>query len=305
MQPPYQHFGLVRFVQEFDTEEKARDWVWRCRFGGKDFVCRHCQSEAFYAHLSRPEVRTCRSCLKQIRLRAGTIFEHSKTPLLTWIRAIYFVMQGKRGVSALELKRQLGMKSYGTSWAILHKIRAALSERETRYKLKDVIELDGAVFGRRETGNQTEVLIAIESKDWVDEKGKPKSRAGFVKVKVAVETKKSAQAFVDEAVTPGSQVNTDGSPSLRDLKNVDVDYQVTANDPKVIDCWLPWIHKFISNAKSWVIGTHHGVEAKYLEHYLAEYAYRFNRRHDPDSLFHRALTACAIASPKPAYALFG
>lgn len=63
------------------------------------------------------------------------------------------------------------------------------------------------------------------------------------------------------------------------------------------------VHRFISNAKAWIIGTHHGVDAKYLGRYLSEYAYRFNRRHDLDSLFHRALTACALAKPITAQAL--
>ena len=75
------------------------------------------------------------------------------------------------------------------------------------------------------------------------------------------------------------------------------DYQVVANDPVILKRWLPWVHKFISNAKAWVIGTHHGVKSSYLHRYLAEYTYRFNRRHDPDSLFHRALTACALTAP--------
>lgn len=305
MKPRYERFGLIRFVQEIDTEEKARDWVWRSKFEGKDFRCRHCQSEEFYSHQVRPEVRTCRGCLKQNRLRAGTIFQNSKIPILTWVRAIYFTMQGKRGISALELKRQLGMKSYGTTWSILHKIREALRQRDERYKLKNIIELDGASFGKKETGNQQEVLVAIETKDWVDEKGKQKSGAGFAKVMVASETKKEAQEFINQVVAPDTWVNTDGSPSLTSLENVDVDYQVTGNDPIVLAHWLPWVHKFISNAKAWLVGTHHGVEAKYLARYLGEYTYRFNRRHDLDGLFHRALTACAIASPKTAYALFG
>jgi transposase-like protein len=303
--PKYERFKGARFFKEIDTEEKARDLVWRSRFEGKPFVCPHCKHEGFWQHQGRPEIRECRSCHRQIRLRAGTMFQDSKTPMLVWVRAIFYVMQGKRGISALELKRQLEMKSYGTAWSILHKIRESLRQRDEHYKLKSVIELDGATFGRRETGTETEVLVAIESKDWVDEKGKAKSKAGFAKVMVAPETKQKAQEFVDQVIQKDSLVNTDGSPSLRDVKNVDVEYQVVGNDPKVLDHWLPWVHKFISNAKTWLVGTHHGVESKYLGQYLGEYTFRFNRRHDPDSLFHRALTACAIAAPKPAHALFG
>ena len=99
-------------------------------------------------------------------------------------------------------------------------------------------------------------------------------------------------------------VNTDGSPNLINLTGVDVDYRVVGTDKEILDHWLPWIHKFISNAKSWLIGTHHGVESKYLAQYLAEYTYRFNRRHDPDSLFSRALAACVLATPTRSGTLF-
>ena len=196
------------------------------------------------------------------------------------------------------------LKSPRTTWSILHKIREALRQRDEQYKLKNVIELDGASFGKRETGNQTEVLVAIESKDWVDERGRQKSKAGFAKVMVAPESKANLQRFIDTAIEKDSMVNTDGKPGTMDLKNVDVDYQVVNNDPIVLDRWLPWVHKFISNSKSWIIGTHHGVESKYLARYLGEYTFRFNRRHDPNTLFHRALTACVNATPSTEHALF-
>lgn len=100
-------------------------------------------------------------------------------------------------------------------------------------------------------------------------------------------------------------VNTDTSPSFVHLENVDVDYQVIGSSQEVLDHWFPWVHKFVSNAKSWIAGTHHGVEAKYLSQYLTEYTYRFNRRHDPDSLFFRALGACVHAKPVTSQSLFG
>lgn len=225
--------------------------------------------------------------------------------MLTWLRAIFFAMQDKRGVSALHLMRLLGLKSYATAWGMLQKIREALRQRDDRYMLKGVVELDCAHFGKQETGNQSELLIAIESKDWVDEKSRPKSKAGFAKVLVARETKREVQAFVDKAITPGTLVNTDGGSALRDLKHVEADYQVTHQDGDLIDRWLPWVHRFISNAKTWLLGTHHGIDAKYLARYMAEYTYRFNRRHDPDSLFHRALVARSVATPATLRTLSG
>ena len=161
------------------------------------------------------------------------------------------------------------MKSYGTAWILLHKIREALRQRDEIYKLKNIIELDGAISGKRYTGNQTEVLVAIESKDWRDQKGHRKTKAGFAKVLVAKETKENAQNFVDKVIEKSAMVNTDASPSLIHLENVDVDYQVVGSNEEILDHWLPWVHKFISNTKSWIAGTHHGVEAKYLSQYLA------------------------------------
>ena len=226
-----------------------------------------------------------------------------RAPMLIWLKAICFVAHGKRGISTLEVQSELEMKSYGTTWAMLHKIREAFRQRDEKYKLKNIIELDGAVFGKRRTGNQTDVLVATETKNWVDDKGRKKSKAGFAKIIVGRETKKEAQEFVDKVIEKDSMVNTDGSPSLINLENVAVDYQVVGSNQEILNHWLPWVHKFISNAKAWISGTHHGVESKYLGQYLAEYTYRFNRRHDPDSLFFRPLGACVHATPKTEHRL--
>ena len=300
----YQVMKFSHILKELDSEETARIWAWLAKFDGKEFICPKCNQEDYYQHKKNPEIRECKGCHFYVRLRANTIFQSSKTPLLTWLKAICYTMHGKRGVSTLELQNELEMKSYGTTWTLHHKVREALRQRDEKYKLKNIIELDGAVFGKRETGNQTEVLVAVETKPWRDQKGRLKSKAGFAKIVVARETKKEAQEFVDKAIEKNSMVNTDGSPSLIHLENIDVDYQVVGSNQEVLDHWLPWVHKFISNAKSWIVGTHHGIESKYLKQYLAEYTYRFNRRHDPESLFFRALGACMHATPKTAHRLF-
>ncbi len=74
---------------------------------------------------------------------------------------------------------------------------------------------------------------------------------------------------------------------------------------EIVNAWLPGVHKLSSNSKAWVIGTHHGGNSDYLESYLAEYFYRFNRRHDPKRLFHRAVRACVLAQPRTNGTLFG
>lgn len=301
----YERLKTSEFFSRVVCEIDALEWAWRAKFGGKEFECPRCTHDRFYAYSTR-EIRECRLCNLRVRLRPGTVWAHSKLPMLIWFRALFLMIQDKRGVSALQLKRQLGMKSYGTAWKLLHKIRAALRQRDELYKLNNVIELDGAYFNRVATGGEATALIGVESKEWVDENGKSKSGAGFAKVEVTAETKIFAQQFADKNIEPGSMVNTDGDPALTTLKGVDVDYRVDRwNKKNLVATWLPWVHTFISNAKTWLLGTHHGIGADYLENYLAEYTYRFNRRHDPDALFHRGLVACATAKHTLEPALFG
>ena len=121
----YLRLKLAEFFGLVDTEEEARDLFWRAKFGGKEFECPRCHHERFYTFSTRPEVRRCRQCDKEVRVRAGTMLEHSKKPLLVWARALFLMMQDKRGVSALHVQRELGLKSYGTIWGMLHKIRPA------------------------------------------------------------------------------------------------------------------------------------------------------------------------------------
>jgi hypothetical protein len=222
--------------------------------------------------------------------------------MLLWVRAVFLVTQGKRGISALEMYRQLEMNSYGTAWTMLHKIRDAMRQRDSRYQLKGVVELDGAFFGRRKTRNERSVMIAVETKKWTDKKGRRRTKAGFAKVMMLSPLKPSAQAFADLSVRAGSMIHTDG---MYGRFNHFEHEARTCWPPEKSSKWLPWIHRFISNAKTFILGTHHGVEAKHLKRYLAEYAYRFNRRHDPDSLFARAVNACACASARPVHALLG
>jgi transposase-like protein len=296
----YQRFKGMSFFKSVRTEEQARQLVWTTKYEGKEFVCPHCKSEDYWEYACEPEIRKCRGCYAHVRLRQGTMFENSKLSMLTWARAVYFVMSSKRGISALELQRRLGIGSYHTALGLLKKIRRALLERDARYQLSDSIELDGSGFGSARNNNQREVMVAIETKSWMDDKGRKKSKAGFAKVIVADETRENAEKFISKEITLGSSIKTDGGLAFKhtEVDGIKLKHRIMDSKQKKIDAWLPWVHRFISNAKSWIIGTHHGVRAQYLPLYLAEYTYRFNRRHDPDSLFHRAIYAMSQCEPQ-------
>jgi hypothetical protein len=98
----YQRMKCYKILMELDSEEKARAWIWLAKFDGKEFSCAKCSGEKFYQHKQNPEIRECQGCHFRARLRANTIFQYSKIPLLIWLKTICLMTQGKRGISALE-----------------------------------------------------------------------------------------------------------------------------------------------------------------------------------------------------------
>lgn len=304
------------FFIKVKTESEAREFVWEMKFGRDGYKCSRCESKEYWELECRPEIRECQLCSHQERLRVGTCFENSKKGLLVWMRALYFVMQDKRGISALQLQRMLGLNSYQTAWSMLLRIRRSIGLRDERYQLSGAVEFDGAYFlndreklkERHYSGNKKDaVLIAVEQKTWVDEKGRTKSKAGFAKIHITQstkETKDEADKFVTQSIKPRSKILTDGK--FKRFPNMTTVSKTISGDNAAVKEHLPWVHKFISNSKRWILGTHHGrIEPKYLKYYLAEYTFRFNRRHDPNSLFSRALAACCEAKPLTLPALCG
>jgi DNA-directed RNA polymerase subunit RPC12/RpoP len=291
----YEEFPLCSFFTKIDSEQKAIDLIWQYKSAESVYRCSKCKRKKFYQLISRPEIRECKSCGHHNRVRVGTIFQNSKLPLLKWVRGLYLMMMGKRGISALELQKQLELKTYKSSLLMLRKIRFALLNRDKIYKLEGIIELDGAQLGRRETNNDKKVLIAVESKDWIDEHGKEKKKAGFAKVYFGNETKENVEDLIEKDIRMTSEVHTDSSKAFifADAKKIKMKSKPMLGIAERLQAWLPWVQKFMFNAKSWIRGTHHGVDSSYFELYMAEYTYRFNRRHDAKRFFSRALFACA------------
>lgn len=296
----YPRISFRQFVVGINTEEKARQLVWKFKYPA-GFECPKCSSKKFWQLRSRPEVRQCSDCKHTVRLRSGTMFENSKLPLLLWMQAIYFVMQDKRGVSALSLQRLLGLSRYETAWKMLLRIRSSLMHRDREYKLDRLVELDGAFYGKKRDKNdlQATMLIGVETKKWIDSKGREQERAGFAAVLQddwGKETKKAAQTFSKMSLKQSARLKTDGKKMYQKLGH---EHEYGSN--------LKWVNRFISNSKTWILGTHHGLRnpEKYLKYYMAEYTFRFNRRHDPNSLFHRALNAMIQAKPVTLHALCG
>lgn len=247
--------------------------------------------------------RECAACGRQSSVTAGTIFHRTRTPLTVWFAAAWQLTGQKHGISALGLKRVLGLGSYQTAWAMLHRYRSAMV-RPGRERLGGEVEVDETYVGGeepgvhgRQTAKKAIVAIAVEVRE-------PR---GFGRVRLQRVPDLSAAAlvpFVCDVVEPQARVLTDGWRSYGAIKDHGYVHErtvVTASgDPAHVS--MPAVHRVASLLKRWLLGTHQGaVGAEHLDAYLNEFSFRFNRRASRRRglLFYRPLEQAVVTGPTP------
>jgi transposase-like protein len=233
---------------------------------------------------------------------AGTIFQDTRTPLTTWFRAIWCVTCQKTGMSALALQQVLGLGSYQTAWAWLHKLRRAMV-RPGRERLAGRVEVDetfvgGLEEGVRGRGAVKKALIVVAVEEAGDRLGRIRLR------RVPDGSADSLQTFIDEVVEPGSVVHTDGWLGYDRVKKHGYRHEITflSDYAKPANKLLPRVHLVASLLKRWLLGTHQGaVSPTHLDYYLDEFTFRFNRRRSRHrgKLFFRLLQQALAVDPAP------
>ena len=221
-------------------------------------------------------------------------------PLILWFRAIWWVTSQKNGVSALGLQRVLGLGSYETAWTCLHKLRHAMV-RPGRDKLSGQVEVDETYLGGLEEGvrgrkTEKKALIAVGA----EENGKGIGRIRICQIKDA--SSASLHPFIANNIKSGSMIHTDGWEGYSGLDKNDYSHKMTVLRGKKESAseLLPRVHRVISLLKRWLMGTHQGaVSHAYLDYYLDEFTFRFNRRNSRHrgKLFYRLLQQSVSVEP--------
>jgi transposase-like protein len=229
-------------------------------------------------------VHECRTCGYQGSVTAGTIFHKTRVPLRDWFWAIYRRSQGKKGISALQLSKEIGV-GYPTAWLMQHKIRRAMTEGERGRPLSGLVEVDEGYVGGAEKGSR----------------GRGPGRQAKSMVAMAVVSDRGAgtlKAFVQSRVKPDSAVWTDAWSSYLGLTPRGYPHAALplGEGAEVVGRFFPWVHITLSNLKRFLLGTHHKPQAKHLPRYLAEFTYRLNRRWQEAHLFEQLARACLTTS---------
>jgi transposase-like protein len=284
--------SLLEWQKQFGTERDCNSALARVRWP-QGFQCPACGSQK-YSFIATRKLYQCSHCRHQVSITADTLFHSTKAPLVKWFWAIYLTASDKGGVSALRLSKHIGV-SWMTARNMLRKIRTAMAHRDSIYRLQNLIEFDDTYVGGKRAGKRGRgaegkrpVLVAVETRT----KG-----AGFVAMK-AVETisKKTVRNFLTFHLETGQHVKTDAFPALNAVAEKH-DHKKKVTPPEKASEWLPLVHTMIGNMKKFINGTFHGVSSGFLQEYLDEFCYRFNRRFWEPELPLRLLNACLAHVP--------
>ena len=290
--------SFQEFCERFSSEEACREKLFKMRWPN-GFVCPKCGGVEHGYHRAK-KVYQCKAkyCRHQASVTAGTVMEHTRLPIKVWFWAIYLLSTDKRGSSATYLSNVLKIR-YKSAWLLLQKLRSSMGNRDARYLLDGIVEFDDTYFGGPKSGgkrgrgtSKTKVLVALSK----DKEGKPR----YLKMMVVPNLKgKTIGAFAKSAIAENAIVETDAYRSYRRPLSENWSHTSQIYDPNGQS--LAWLHTIVSNAKSFVQGTFHGLDSIHLDRYLDEFCWRFNRRWHTRDIFSDLLRA-VVSAPSATYA---
>lgn len=296
---------MVQFLDWFHTEQACRDYLHKLRWPDGGLVCPDCGVISEVQRQSRARL-ICPACKHQTTATAGTIFDKTRTDLRAWFAAIWFITSQKHGASALGLQRILGLGSYQTAWAMLHRLRRAMVRPE-RELLNGRVELDETYLaltdrlnprsplGRKSGTAKLLVVIAVEML----------SPKGFGRIRIRQIERPDHDnllSFVQDCVSPKARIHTDGSATYRvfEQHGYALEQTVHLRSGKPAHETMPGVHRVAALLQRWMLGTHQGaVQPAQLDYYLDEFVFRFNRRKSNSRglLFYRLLEQAVVTQP--------
>src|SRR3954453_6829927 len=272
--------------ERFGTEEACRKALFEMRWR-EGLTCSACGGRGFCELKARKGFQ-CDRCKKQLSLTAGTVFQDSKLPLVTWFAAIYHLAQGKDGISSIELGRRLGVKQ-ATAWLAKHKLMRAMAARETgKPKLEGRVEIDDAYLGGERSGGKrgrgaagkTPLVAAVETT--------PERRPRRLRLSVVKGfRKKEVEKLAERDFAAGSTTVSDGLRCWKAVTKAGCSHTAMVTGAgRQAARWTPfeWVDTRLGNIKTAIAGTYHHVSAKHAQSYLTSFAYRFDRRYRLDTI---------------------
>jgi transposase len=301
--PAHLRYTRNQFDKDFPTDEVCFDTILAQRFPGGVAHCEKCGQERKHYRVTGRTALACDHCGNHIYPLAGTIFEKTTTPLRIWFQAMYLMGSTRCGISAKQIQRETGV-TYKTAWRMFKQIRSLLSEPDMQLE-GHWVEMDECYVGGRPRGNKRGTPKWLDSSKKAVVAGVVERKTGKGRVVArAVEdaSKKTLQDFAHEFILPESTVFTDEHPSYTGLSKTYTHHRIQHSAGVYVrgDVHTQTIEGFWSLVQNGIRGVYQSVSKKYLQTYLDEYAFRYNRRDLGNLLFLAILERVSgKASSKP------
>lgn len=291
-----QKYTVADFNAEFPDDDACLAYIAEERMPGGFGACVKCQGNKKHHRVAGRTAYACDACGHHFFPLAGTIFEKSTTSLKMWFHAMFQMGSTKCGISAKQIQRETGV-TYKTAWRMFKQIRTLMSD-DVQLEGDSEVEIDEMYHGGRAKNGNGRKLNG-DKKDKVPVLGMVE-RGGKV-VARTIKHARSAEIFpiIKEKILPMSTIFTDEAKiydGVQYMKNPGYQHKrINHSEAMYVmgNVHTNTIEGFWSLVKRGLGGTHHMVSAKYLQSYLDEYSFRYNRRNEPTPMFRMILSKVA------------
>jgi transposase-like protein len=281
---------LSKLAKYFSDEDAARALLEEMRWGGNP-TCPHCGGTDPYTLTPKAESRKgkhvrkgvykCKACRKQFTITVGTVFEDSRIPISKWLLAIHLLGSSKKGMSAHQIHRMLGI-SYKAAWFMMHRLRYAMKGGPLADLMKGVVEVDETYVGARLKRNSKRGRPGAESHKTpvvaLVERGSGRVRAMAVQRVTAESLWEAISTNVDRKAT----LMTDEYAAYNGLLAKHQTVKHSAKEYVRGDAHTNTVEGFFSLLKRGINGTFHHVSRGHLDRYCDEFAFRYENRKTTD-----------------------
>jgi transposase len=272
-------FTLKQFLAMFPDDDTCLDYIRNKKYPAR-IDCPDCGKNALFHRVGGRKSYACDYCGYQISPTAKTIFHKSRTPLTTWFYVIYLMAQTRGGISAKQIERETGV-TYKTAWRMCKQIRQCLDENYSPFTGE--VEIDESYFGGRKPGKRgrgasgkTAVLGIVERNGRIETRTIPNAKRNTILPIVTNNVSKEANVFTDEFL------------AYKTLPSLGYKHDTVPHGDKIYvigNAHTNTIEGFWGNCKNGIKGVYHSVSSDYLQNYLNEYAFRYNRRNQSSPMF--------------------
>lgn len=295
--------NLMGFSNRFKTNADCYEYLAHMKWG-KGFICSKCRGTESVRSKTK-YYRRCKHCLYDESTTSGTIFHKLKFPILKGFHMLFRLSINKKGCSCIQLAKEFGVQQK-TAWLFRQKVQVAMKS-SNKYQLTGKVQVDEFTVGGPEVGavgrsdsSKNKVILGIEVRG-----RKKRKQIGLAYAKCIEDySRNSFLPFFEQKINKKAEIFTDGFrtySSLSDKFKIKQSYSDKGEG-------FPEIHLIIMNFKSWLRGVHHKCKYGYLQKYLDEFIFRFNRRYNESGMFHKLVTRMIQSEPFPLkriYELYG